>query len=109
MRLYVTPHEQNLIAWGGVLVQAAIYGLAIALFPVLPAEHPVQAPRLIFQEINLAMLVINLIPMHPLDGARAWYVVPVILRRIATPPSLSLDGGVRHGSGSRRPTPLISK
>jgi len=70
-----TPFEESAIAWGGVLAQALIYGAAWLWFFVAPPST-----RFSFElwgtltQQNLWLIVLNLAPIPPLDGARAWSI-----------------------------------
>lgn len=62
------------IAWGGVLGQ-----LVVLLTTLLwaksfdPASHPFVAQLVsAFTTTNVIMMLLNLLPIHPLDGAEAW-------------------------------------
>lgn len=67
-----TSRQRAIVAWGGVLGQAAL------LFVALPLSWIV--PRMIFFgelidvliRTNLILAALNLLPMPPLDGAEAW-------------------------------------
>ena len=61
----VSPVRRSLIALSGVAAQAAL--LALALFLPLPGDL-VDA----FTRRNGVLLLMNLIPVKPLDGALAW-------------------------------------
>lgn len=65
--------ERAWVAWGGVLAQAAL--LAVTVSSTLLLGPPVgggAAFRYCFVEVNLALLLLNLLPLSPLDGALAW-------------------------------------
>jgi stage IV sporulation protein FB len=78
------------IAWGGVASQAALLMLALGASYLLeryafllfvhasPALH-------IFIVTNLFLMLFNLIPLPPLDGAKAWLVVPMLWKRVPKP------------------------
>jgi len=61
----VSPVRRSLIALSGVLAQAAL--LTVALLAPLPADLAEA-----FTRRNGVMLLLNLIPVKPLDGALAW-------------------------------------
>lgn len=64
-----TPLRRSMIASSGVLAQLTL--LVAALMVTLPPElHDAFVRR------NGIMLLLNLIPMKPLDGAQAWRVFP---------------------------------
>ncbi|MCA1829573.1 MAG: hypothetical protein LC689_21830 [Myxococcales bacterium] len=64
-----TPLRRSVIALFGVLGQLALLGAALLL--PLPADlHDAFVRR------NGIMLLLNLIPMRPLDGAQAWRIFP---------------------------------
>jgi Zn-dependent protease len=61
----VAPVRRSLIALGGVAGQAAL--LVLALLAPLPADlHDA------FTRRNAILLLLNLVPIRPLDGALAW-------------------------------------
>jgi Zn-dependent protease len=72
------------IAWGGVLFQVA------AAVPILGWIHlvgytsfeVVNAFLGMFGFLSVMMVVLNLMPIPPLDGAIAWPAVPLLLRRL---------------------------
>jgi hypothetical protein len=68
------------IAWGGVLAQLCMLALAVAakhaVRLLLPDWEPLLSPILfVFIDANLVIAVINLIPVAPLDGHKAWRVL----------------------------------
>jgi hypothetical protein len=64
--------ERAWVAWGGILAQAALLGAALALWSWHAASGSGVLLRYCFVELNLAVLVINLLPVAPLDGALVW-------------------------------------
>lgn len=74
-----TAREDALIAWGGVMAQGLL--LAGALLYGALAGPPVGAADAIlrdtFVQWNVYLIVLNLLPMEPLDGARAWRAFPL--------------------------------
>jgi Zn-dependent protease len=66
--------ERAWVAWGGVLAQAALFAVTVAstLLLGLPAGRIATSFTYCFVEVNLALLVLNLLPLSPLDGALAW-------------------------------------
>ena len=77
---YPTPRQRVLIAWGGVLAQAALAVVTFASVLSLgrPA-HPFAADLVdTFLRTNLWLIMINLLPIPPLDGVEAWGVVRLI-------------------------------
>ena len=63
----VSPARRSAIAAAGVLAQLALLLAAVALRHSLPPE---MAEALIRR--NAVVLLLNLIPLKPLDGAQAW-------------------------------------
>jgi len=45
----------------------------------------VNAFMAVFGFLSVVMIVMNLLPIPPLDGATAWNIVPVLLQRRASP------------------------
>jgi Zn-dependent protease len=83
-----TSLEHQVIAWGGVLVQLLILAasvLFLCALRLLPASilrpwllllEPVSA---IWIHWNIFLIILNLVPIPPLDGSIAWRIVPRIL------------------------------
>jgi hypothetical protein len=72
-----TPFEESAIAWGGVLAQAVLLVCAHAwLMWGTPATSAAEWTLLsLATRTNLWLIAINLMPMPPLDGARAWQIL----------------------------------
>lgn len=69
-----SPTERAWVAWGGVLAQLP---LLIVSFLVITLVGPLESELLAdlgdaFVRVNAILIVINLIPFPPLDGAEAW-------------------------------------
>jgi len=87
--LHDQPYDEEddiLIAWGGVAAQfvvlIAALGFDILLGPRSPYTHPVTFALLrVLIDTNLVIMIINLIPVAPLDGAKAWRVIPMLRER----------------------------
>jgi len=72
-------HEEDdvLIAWGGVAAQFIVlviaFGASLLLAAFAPFAYRLAAPLFrVLVQTNLLIIVINLIPVAPLDGAKAW-------------------------------------
>jgi Zn-dependent protease len=87
---YETPwrREQAIaIAWGGVAAQLVVFMLAVALREGLRAAQVAVPNWLAFAIVmlsgyNLIVLIFNLLPVRPLDGATAWQGIPMLFRRV---------------------------
>lgn len=68
-----TDVQESVIAWGGVLAQAVFVVLlavvAVTTRAMLPLAADI-AETLIYA--NLALMVVNILPLPRLDGAKAW-------------------------------------
>ena len=76
--------DHCVIAWGGILFQAAI-GLPILAWILLVGYTPVEVVNAflaMFGYLTIVMLPLNLAPIPPLDGAVAWGLVPLLLGRL---------------------------
>jgi stage IV sporulation protein FB len=91
-----TPFQRAAIAWGGVLAQALLLVAVIVVDEVLqiPRSPFVNQARHVLYGTNTMMIVLNLLPLRPLDGAEAWPIVPMLwtrlvarLRRARRPPA----------------------
>src|SRR5262249_7247385 len=70
---YPTARERSIIAWGGVLAQAAVFAVATSVVAVLGWPHGLlgQLANVLIRT-NAWLMLINLLPFPPLDGAEAW-------------------------------------
>lgn len=78
-------YEDYLIAWGGVAAQALLLAAALLLWwlpDFAPAGPASLARGFLVMPVwgNIASMVFNLLPVPPLDGAKAWRIVPYGLR-----------------------------
>lgn len=84
------PHDEEddvLIAWGGVAAQFAVLIVAFAAEVLLAAVAPLAGQLLaplfrVLIHTNLVIMIINLIPVPPLDGAKAWRILPMLRARL---------------------------
>jgi stage IV sporulation protein FB len=72
-----TPFEESAIAWGGVLAQAVLLVLAHGWLkwgspPTSAAEWTLLS---LATGTNLWLIAVNLMPIPPLDGAKAWQIL----------------------------------
>lgn len=70
--------DRALVAWGGVLAQAVVavpLTLYLAIAGFTPSE-PVNAVLSILGAYSLLVAAFNLLPVRPLDGSRAWDLLP---------------------------------
>ena len=74
--------EEVMVAWGGVTAQAVV-GIPIVLLGTLFGADPGYfGPVLMFLGyVNLAMAAFNLLPIEPLDGKKAWRIVPMLMEQ----------------------------
>lgn len=68
----VTARQRAIVAWGGVLAQGVLLiGAQIASF-ILPSWGFLGQFMYTLTATNLMLIVVNLLPIRPLDGAEAW-------------------------------------
>ena len=99
---YELPHDEVddvFIAWGGVLAQGCIllpaWGLRQVLHWAAPGIEALLAPLfLVLIPVNLLLIAVNLVPVAPLDGHKAWRVLPLLWARWAP--------GCRQGAAALR-------
>jgi Zn-dependent protease len=75
--------DDVLIAWGGVAAQFVLLVIALAADLLLATASPLAlvlvSPLLhVLIATNIIIMVVNLIPVAPLDGAKAWRIVPIL-------------------------------
>ncbi|MGF1468371.1 MAG: metalloprotease [Sandaracinaceae bacterium] len=70
---HVTPRSRSWIAWGGVLGQALLIPVGLALMYLGPLRSPfVASLAYTWVYYNVFLIVLNLLPFPPFDGAEAW-------------------------------------
>ena len=70
---HATDSEEALIAWGGVVAQLLVFAVAtLWLRHFLPTSAFGWQVAMTLTHTNLWLVVLNLLPIPPLDGARAW-------------------------------------
>ena len=72
-----TRRQHAVIAWGGVLAQAALLVATLAVLAVSgwPAEGFFADLADAFTWSNAGLIALNLLPIPPLDGAEAWKIL----------------------------------
>jgi len=75
--------DHILVAWGGVLAQAVVWLISLLLLVFLSYVAPrlaefLQPMLAVFLPINLFIMILNLIPIKPLDGYLAWRIMPFV-------------------------------
>jgi stage IV sporulation protein FB len=85
----VPDHEADdvWIPWGGVAAQFAVLVIAFGTGELLWIYAPVAYLNLqpllrILIETNLFIILLNLLPIPPFDGAKAWRVLPLFWARL---------------------------
>jgi len=75
--------EESAIAWGGVLAQLSL--LVVVKLALLLLGPPTTAATAqvvyVLTEANVWLVLLNLIPIEPLDGAKAWPLVGMLVSR----------------------------
>ena len=97
-----SPFEESAIAWGGVLAQAVLLALAYAWLALSgpPTSSEEWTLVQLATRTNLWLIFVNLMPMPPLDGAKAWRIFAHWRER--------RNPGVPYGSW-RDPTPMSQR
>jgi hypothetical protein len=108
-----TEYERSVIAWGGVLAQAMLFALTMAIITFVgPARTDFSADMVhVFTRVNLIIAAINLLPLNGLDGARAWKLPGLWWRqrgprRTSTPHPDDLAAGLAQKLRTRAPGPF---
>jgi len=75
--------ERATIAWGGVIAQLALFGVALATSAILPRPDSPFLLQIVSALLwpNLVVAGLNLLPLRMLDGAEAWRLPGALLRR----------------------------
>jgi stage IV sporulation protein FB len=98
-----TAKEDAVVASGGVVAQGLLFlGTILVLTMIGPTPWFLGGIERAFTSINLGMIAMNLLPIPPLDGSRAWTLIPLVAaERGWWKPS--------HGAPSSRPTSRWSR
>jgi peptidase M50B-like protein len=95
--------EDAVIASGGVAAQALLFLATLIVVAVTgPMPWFLDGIVHVFLTVNLWLIAVNLLPIPPLDGSRAWTLVPI----------LAAERGwwkKSHGDPSTRPTSRWSR
>lgn len=78
-----SPYDDSVIAWGGVLAQA-IVGVPLVAFATVFGftRYPVFNVVIgMLGYYSLFIAALNLLPIRPLDGAKAWFVFSRLVKR----------------------------
>jgi Zn-dependent protease len=91
-------YDRAVIAWGGVAAQAAIAFPLIAYVAVFgfTTLAAVNVAIGILGYYSLIVMAINLIPLPPLDGAKAWTLIPELMKRARMRRARSDAGYIRR-------------
>lgn len=76
--------EESVVAWGGVLAQLAAFAVVQAAYVWVgpPRSYFLAVFLGVFGYSNLWLAALNLIPVEPLDGAKAWPLVGMLVGRL---------------------------
>jgi stage IV sporulation protein FB len=82
-------YDHCIIAWGGVLAQALVAAPLIVWVELFGYTRfqAINAMLAIFGFFSLSIVVLNLLPVRPLDGAIAWSLLPALFKRKPTRPA----------------------
>jgi Zn-dependent protease len=75
--------EEAAVAWGGVLAQLALFVVVLLWLLLVGRPTTIHGAHLVqvFTETNLLVAALNLIPVEPLDGAKAWPLLGMLRAR----------------------------
>jgi Zn-dependent protease len=75
--------EEAALAWGGVAAQALVLLVAEAALWLLGPPESIHTALLaqVFTRTNLWLIFINLLPIEPLDGRKAWPLIGMLWQR----------------------------
>lgn len=72
--------ERSLIAWGGVIAQLCLLAVAVVLTAVLGWGFLSTSLGYAWTVTNVFLIILNLIPVSPFDGAEAWKIFSAVRR-----------------------------
>jgi Zn-dependent protease len=76
--------DDCIIAWAGVVAQAIVAVPIIVVVSIFgnTRVEPLNAALAIWGFFSFGTAIFNLLPVPPLDGARAWRIVPLAIGRV---------------------------
>ena len=79
-------YDSAVIAWGGVVAQAVVAVPLVTLVAIFgfTRSDAVNVAIGVLGYYSLIVAGFNLVPVPPLDGARAWYLIPELIKRART-------------------------
>lgn len=79
-------YDSAVIAWGGVVAQAVVAVPLVAWVGIFgfTRSDAVNVAIGILGYFSLIVAGFNLVPVPPLDGSRAWYLIPELIKRART-------------------------
>ena len=80
---HATEIQRAQIAWGGVLAQALLFAITAVALELAGDPHSMFARDLIdaFVSANVFLILFNLLPIRPFDGAEAWQLPRLLIAR----------------------------
>jgi hypothetical protein len=75
-----SPVERSLIAWGGVMAQALLLAVAVILTVIFGLGFLRTSLGYAWTTTNIFLIILNLIPIRPFDGAEAWKIFSALKR-----------------------------
>jgi stage IV sporulation protein FB len=74
------------IAWGGVVAQAVVAVPLVTWVTIFGSTRSdaVNVAIGVLGYYSLIVAAFNLVPVPPLDGAKAWYLIPELIKRART-------------------------
>jgi stage IV sporulation protein FB len=106
----VSAWQRSVIAWGGVLAQSTLLaaaGLLLAI-GVWPEDRFASALLGSFLWPNAFNMALNLLPIEPLDGARAWQLFPRARARLRRRRQRQAAAALRAEARAANATPPLS-
>ncbi len=105
---HVSAHYERdvvFVAWGGVLAQFCILVAALVaqyLAAIFHVHSEVLAGLFfVFINANIVLIAINLIPVRPLDGHKAWRIIPLFWKTLR-PKDGQMPGPLGAGLAGRK-------
>ncbi|MEM9072976.1 MAG: hypothetical protein AAGE52_31010 [Myxococcota bacterium] len=105
-----TPYDNSIVAWGGVLAQALFLVPAFVIGQLGVVRSAFVAELVwVFTETNLFLIALNLIPIEPFDGAKAWRLPKLWWQRRGRRRPSKKKTKPRPPSGTEDPVALARK
>src|SRR6185369_8967376 len=95
-----SPWQRCIIAWGGIMGQTVLLVIAWTTLQFVPITNSFLFDLMyVMNWNNVFLIAVNLIPLEPLDGVRAWKIGPLLRARAWRTETRASSPGLKKRAG----------